>query len=140
MICLRCLTQSSGTKLPLRPLRNLRVQPKSNSIISRSFTHATARPNAAQPFTTPVAASPTARDAAPESLPSKKKEVVAVRSSVPAGTVLKGLNFHKDKSDPIAMEDSEYPDWLWKTLTEVRTAGGLKEVKAESAKSLSFPF
>jgi hypothetical protein len=29
---------------------------------------------------------------------------------------LKGLNFLKNKSDPIAMEDSEYPPWLWTIL------------------------
>jgi len=35
---------------------------------------------------------------------------------VPAGTVLKGLNFVKGKMDPIALEDAEYPDWLWGVL------------------------
>lgn len=34
-------------------------------------------------------------------------------SSCPAGTVLKGLNYLKDASDPVAMEDSEYPAWVW---------------------------
>jgi large subunit ribosomal protein L54 len=29
---------------------------------------------------------------------------------------LKGLNFYKNKQDPIAMEDHEYPDWLWRAL------------------------
>ena len=37
-------------------------------------------------------------------------------SSIPAGTVLKGLNFMKNKPDPVALEDSEYPDWLWTVL------------------------
>lgn len=35
---------------------------------------------------------------------------------MPAGTVLKGLNFYKDKQDPVAMADEEYPDWLWSIL------------------------
>jgi large subunit ribosomal protein L54 len=143
MICLRCLAQSPAAKLPLRPLRNLRVQRNSitscKTSSSRSFTHATARSNAAQPFVTPAAASPTARDAAADSISAvggkkKDKAQVTVQSSVPAGTILKGLNFHKDKQDPIAMEDSEYPDWLWNVLKEVRTAGGAKEQKAEAAK------
>jgi hypothetical protein len=39
-------------------------------------------------------------------------------SSVPAGTPLKGLNFIKGKNDPVAMEDSEYPEWLWRILED----------------------
>jgi large subunit ribosomal protein L54 len=30
--------------------------------------------------------------------------------------VLKGLNFYKDKQDPVAMADEEYPAWLWGVL------------------------
>ena len=41
-----------------------------------------------------------------------------MQSSVAAGTVLKGLNFMKNQQDPIAMEDSEYPSWLWQVLNE----------------------
>lgn len=37
-------------------------------------------------------------------------------SSIPAGTPLKGLNFLKGRTDPVAMEDSEYPAWLWEIL------------------------
>ncbi|GAA5875041.1 hypothetical protein JCM3774_003412 [Rhodotorula dairenensis] len=40
-------------------------------------------------------------------------------SSCPAGTVLKNLNFVKDASDPVALEDDQYPAWVW-TLTEAR--------------------
>jgi len=41
---------------------------------------------------------------------------------VPAGTPLQGLNFLKDRHDPVAMEDHEYPEWLWEIL-EKRSAG-----------------
>ncbi|CAO3649149.1 unnamed protein product [Cunninghamella echinulata] len=34
-------------------------------------------------------------------------------SSVAAGTPLKGINFLKEGKDPIALEDHEYPMWLW---------------------------
>ena len=34
--------------------------------------------------------------------------------------MLKGLNFWKNKLDPVAMEDGEYPDWLWGVLGERR--------------------
>jgi len=47
-----------------------------------------------------------------------------VVSSVPAGTPLKGLNYFKNKSDPIAMEDHEYPAWLWEVLTEKKAGAG----------------
>lgn len=39
-----------------------------------------------------------------------------VASSAPAGTVLKGCNVRKSGQDPVALEDSEYPQWLWDIL------------------------
>lgn len=39
-----------------------------------------------------------------------------VPSSVAAGTVLKGCNVRKNGQDPVALEDSEYPQWLWDIL------------------------
>ncbi|ORX52419.1 hypothetical protein DM01DRAFT_1288827 [Hesseltinella vesiculosa] len=39
-------------------------------------------------------------------------------SSTPAGTVLKGINFLKDGKDPVALEDDQYPMWLWDLLDE----------------------
>lgn len=47
-------------------------------------------------------------------------------SSVPAGTVLKGINIFKNGSDPIAKLDEEYPDWLW-DLLDVEKQDALKE-------------
>lgn len=32
------------------------------------------------------------------------------------GTVLAGLNIFKDKTDPVALRDDEYPEWLWSCL------------------------
>jgi large subunit ribosomal protein L54 len=40
----------------------------------------------------------------------------STKSSIPKGTILKGLNVYQGKSDPIAMDDSEYPSWLWTIL------------------------
>ncbi|KAJ1773161.1 hypothetical protein LPJ74_000900 [Coemansia sp. RSA 1843] len=40
-------------------------------------------------------------------------------SSVPHGTVLKGLNIYKEGKDPIALKDEEYPEWLWKIMDGV---------------------
>ncbi|KAJ1918767.1 hypothetical protein H4219_002386 [Mycoemilia scoparia] len=39
-------------------------------------------------------------------------------SSAPEGTVLKGLNILKDAKDPVAKDESEYPEWLWTLLDE----------------------
>lgn len=47
-----------------------------------------------------------------------------MQSSVPAGTVLKGLNFYKDKQDPVAMADEEYPAWLWRVLDKTSAEKG----------------
>nr|POF26207.1 54s ribosomal protein l37, mitochondrial [Quercus suber] len=54
----------------------------------------------------------------PLSVPRKPSKAAAKlpTSSVRAGTVLKGLNFLKNKPDPVALEDREYPDWLWTVL------------------------
>jgi large subunit ribosomal protein L54 len=67
-----------------------------------------------QPFTTPNNVSPITHG----EKPSKKKasDLPTVLSSCPAGTPLKGLNFIKGKTDPVAMEDHEYPEWLWAVL------------------------
>jgi len=47
---------------------------------------------------------------------AKKKVAPLVKSSIPAGQPLKGLNFLKDRQDPIAAPDDEYPAWLWTLL------------------------
>ncbi|KAI8352502.1 mitochondrial ribosomal protein L37-domain-containing protein [Blakeslea trispora] len=39
-------------------------------------------------------------------------------SAAPKGTVLKGLQYMKDKPEPVALDDSEYPEWLWDLLDE----------------------
>ncbi|KAI9676551.1 MAG: hypothetical protein M1817_000710 [Caeruleum heppii] len=73
---------------------------------------AVSAPGVAQPFSTPLT------PAAPASL-SRRKEKDEARSpvsSVPAGTVLRGLGYMKNKTDPVAMEESEYPGWLWGCL------------------------
>jgi len=43
--------------------------------------------------------------------------------------VLKGLNYFKNKPEPVALEDHEYPEWLWTLLDERKTspADGQKE-------------
>ncbi|EIE90839.1 hypothetical protein G6F46_012139 [Rhizopus delemar] len=50
-----------------------------------------------------------------------------IASSAPKGTTLKGIQFLKDGKDPVALDDSEYPDWLWDLLDE-------KKLKQKSTK------
>lgn len=37
-------------------------------------------------------------------------------SACPEGTVLTGLNYFKNQTDPVALPDDAYPTWLWKCL------------------------
>ncbi len=39
-----------------------------------------------------------------------------MQSSCPKGTVLKGINVFQGKKDPVALDDHEYPEWLFKLL------------------------
>ena len=72
--------------------------------------------SAAQPFSESLtpAASPDLKGVATEA--AKKKTTPLVKSSMPAGQPLKGLNFLKDRQDPVALADDEYPAWLWTIL------------------------
>ncbi|KAI5861871.1 putative NADH-ubiquinone oxidoreductase 12 kDa subunit, mitochondrial [Durotheca rogersii] len=43
-------------------------------------------------------------------------------SSCPEGTILTGLNYLKNQTDPVALADSAYPSWLWRCLDVVKRA------------------
>lgn len=117
MICTRCFsrrtpafaraftTTPSRLSTPITAETSTTATPRSPS----GAPAATSKPGVAQPFSTPL--TPAAAPA-----PSAKASAPKVQSSVPAGTVLKGLNFYKDKQDPVAMADEEYPAWLWRVL------------------------
>ncbi len=45
-------------------------------------------------------------------------ETSAIVSSCPPGTTLSGLNIFKDRADPVALPDEQYPKWLWTILEE----------------------
>ncbi|KAK8027316.1 hypothetical protein PG991_004372 [Apiospora marii] len=57
-------------------------------------------------FSTPLADSP----------PSPEEAAVGTLSACPAGTVLTGLNYFKNQTDPVALTDDKYPEWLWRCL------------------------
>ncbi|KAL8387697.1 hypothetical protein RB595_009731 [Gaeumannomyces hyphopodioides] len=106
MICRSCLRQA--WRLPQRPALPL----------SRPFTTTFRARDAAPaaPDAPPLAA------AAPEAGGGDAAD--APLSSCPKGTVLTGLNFYKNKADPVAMADKDYPDWLWTCLEVKQKAAG----------------
>ena len=74
-----------------------------------------ATPGVSQPFSTPEEVN--------VDVSSKKPTKPAVErppSSCPAGTKLNGLNYFKNKPDIVALEDSEYPEWLWSLLDDAK--------------------
>ncbi|KAI4851090.1 hypothetical protein E4T45_05225 [Aureobasidium sp. EXF-8846] len=130
MICNRCLRTAiqRPVALPFRraitttPIVRSTAAPRQGNPDSSSHTPSAATSTgAAQPFSTPLTASPSAAEL---QAPSQEKAAPTVKSSVAAGTPLKGLNFIKGKNDPVALEDGEYPSWLW---------GILKKKAGESA-------
>ncbi|KAL2854886.1 mitochondrial ribosomal protein L37-domain-containing protein [Aspergillus pseudoustus] len=72
-----------------------------------------ATPGVSQPLSTPegvhVNVDPTQASKA-------AKKVERAPSSCEAGKKLFGLNYFKNKPDVVAMEDEEYPEWLWSLL------------------------
>ncbi|WVW78414.1 hypothetical protein I302_100368 [Kwoniella bestiolae CBS 10118] len=69
--------------------------------------------------------------AASSSQPKPKAKSSKVASSVPAGTKLTGLSILKDKPDPVALEDEEYPPWLWTLLEDTSKAHKAAENQVE---------
>ncbi|EGO52724.1 hypothetical protein NEUTE1DRAFT_51840 [Neurospora tetrasperma FGSC 2508] len=73
------------------------------------------------PAATPAAAAPATSTAEAGLAPvpgaaTTGEQAKAAISSCPAGTKLNGLNYFKNKADPVALPDEEYPEWLWRCL------------------------
>ncbi|KAF2025236.1 hypothetical protein EK21DRAFT_76910 [Setomelanomma holmii] len=120
----RFFTYSSRrqTSTPSTPSRTVR-QPFSTS--SCSSANAATSTSAAQPFSEPLTPAPSPELKGQATEAAKKTATPLVKSSIPAGTPLKGLNFEKNKQDPVALPDDEYPEWLWTILQrQEKTADG----------------
>ncbi|KAI1213853.1 mitochondrial ribosomal protein L37-domain-containing protein [Annulohypoxylon truncatum] len=114
MICHRCLARASA--LSSRISNTLR---SSTAIRTISSTHAQRSP--------PAAPSPSPSPSAPASAPGSESptfstplsdtaaggEEKPALSSCPEGTILTGLNYFKNRTDPVALADDAYPSWLW---------------------------
>ena len=76
-----------------------------------------ATPGVSQPFSTPGEVH---IDASQKKTPKQQRPP----SSCIAGSRMTGLNYFKNKPDVLALDDSEYPEWLWSLLD-----GGKSEKK-----------
>ncbi len=132
MICRRCLLRLTARRDT--SISTSRAFAHSSKRAAQAVTANTTTATDPRPHDNPAATSTSAAQPfsagsipgiEPEALQSRgKKEKEKVKSSVPAGQVLKGLNFLKNAQDPVALEDEAYPEWLWSALE--RKADGEK--------------
>lgn len=143
MICQRCLQRfAARTALPASSTRpfSRSAPPRASAVTTSTTTTTVPRPHdrpaatstaaAAQPFSTPLSPSPREHEDAPQApalAAAEARKRQRTPSSVPAGTVLKGLNFMKNQQDPVAMEDEAYPEWLWEVLRGKQEGEGMAE-------------
>ncbi|MCJ1302549.1 hypothetical protein MMC08_005353 [Hypocenomyce scalaris] len=141
MICARCLHRLTFSLRPLPPVRPLYTTTRHLAPASISPNHSTqtsprgapsgthegppaaTSKSAAQPFSTPFTPH------VPPLPASASETPAAPKSSVKAGTVLRGLGYVKAKEGPVAKEDSEYPAWLWGLLVEAEKKAEGKDGK-----------
>ncbi|KAI0175707.1 mitochondrial ribosomal protein L37-domain-containing protein [Hypoxylon sp. FL1284] len=122
MICRRCLQRastlsSSQTRRLARPspssspssiaLAAPRSSPFSSTAIQRESSAAPGPPPPGTESQAPVFGTPLG------DVPTENKPAL---SSCPEGTVLNGLNYFKNRTDPVALADDAYPTWLWSCL------------------------
>ncbi|KAF1840577.1 uncharacterized protein K460DRAFT_381344 [Cucurbitaria berberidis CBS 394.84] len=158
MICRNCLRAASRTQISSPSLRQsqrfLTTSPAFRNATPISATTATqtaprqgdstsshtpptaTSTSAAQPLSEPLtpAASPDLKAQAAKA--AEKKATPLVKSSIPAGQPLKGLNFLKNAQDPVALPDDEYPQWLWTILDrqEQKADAGAGDLFSKSKK------
>jgi large subunit ribosomal protein L54 len=114
------LTGQQNTRLYSSDTPNVPAMPpppaprqRGSSSVSVPSAISSATPGVSQPLSTPTQA---VHVASSDALKSAKPAVEREPSSCVAGTKLNGLNFMKNKPGVFALEDSEYPDWLWGLL------------------------
>ncbi|KAI1083336.1 mitochondrial ribosomal protein L37-domain-containing protein [Whalleya microplaca] len=116
MICRRCLQRASALRPLVAIARSAATHPLSIRPISSTSPAPSSSP-APQPTstssegssTTPVFSTPLGDASTGEEKPAL--------SSCPEGTILAGLNYFKNRTDPVALADEAYPAWLWTCLS-----------------------
>ncbi|RPA77018.1 hypothetical protein BJ508DRAFT_364728 [Ascobolus immersus RN42] len=96
--------------------RCLFLRPVSASI--RCISSTSANSIGAVEATTAAAESAPPASASPAQSAQKAAASTIPKSSTPAGTVLKNINYFAKGQDPVAKEDHEYPAWLWQVLAD----------------------
>jgi large subunit ribosomal protein L54 len=123
MICHRCIHRFQALKSSPTPSVTTRHCRRNASALAplRASTYTLSQGSTASRSisTTPAPSTPST----PHLQSSSSPTPVPV-SSVRAGMPLKGLGYFKGKDPPVALEDHEYPDWLWGLLDK---KGGAKK-------------
>ncbi|KAK9770625.1 putative Mitochondrial ribosomal protein L37-domain-containing protein [Seiridium cardinale] len=130
MICRRCLTRASALARPLSQRTTPLLRSFISAPISRNAAAAPAPESPSPSVAPPTFSTPLGDTGAAEPKPSL--------STCPEGTVLSGLNYLKNKTDPVALADDAYPEWLWKCLdvtVKKSDEGENADAEAEFSKS-----
>lgn len=108
MFCARCLRSSVR-------------RPTTALLATRAYVVASPSPEKPLQPSTPVGEAQSFSSPLTPS-PKTTRKPNAVVSGTLVGTPLRHINYLKAKTDPIALEDWEYPDWLWTLLGPSKTA------------------
>ncbi|KAH8675674.1 mitochondrial ribosomal protein L37-domain-containing protein [Xylariales sp. PMI_506] len=136
MICRRCLSRASAL---VRPAIQSRVAPA--LLLHRPLSTTRSVRNAAAANSEQKQSAPADASSATLGTPlgdATASEQNPVLSSCPEGTVLAGLNYLKNKTDPVALADDAYPAWLWDCLSvtvKKSDEGNMVDAEAEFSKS-----
>ena len=126
MICRTCLRRAPGLTA-----RQIIAQPLTRTA-SRAFSTTLNTRNAAPtaPAAAPAATESTTPDLTPLTPPGADAAKSASLSSCEPGTVLSGLNYFKNQTDPVALADDAYPSWLWRCLEVQKKADDAADAEA----------
>ncbi|KAK4947865.1 hypothetical protein LTR10_013373 [Elasticomyces elasticus] len=102
--------------------------PPSISIEGAQTTTSSKTPGKSQPLSEPHTPSTSTATSLPH---ASKKPASKPKSSVAGGAELKGLGYTKAQPSIKALEDDEYPSWLWTLLDDKNAATG--EMKVDLA-------
>ncbi|KAK4101644.1 hypothetical protein N658DRAFT_523742 [Parathielavia hyrcaniae] len=136
MICRACLRQAglpSTRQITAQPLT--RKPAAAARYFSTTLTTRNAAPSpaaaalATASASAPVADEPATPDLTPLMPPPADAKAASLSSCTP-GTLLNGLNYFKNKTDPVALPDEAYPSWLWKCLEVQKKADAATDADA----------
>ncbi|KAK3330158.1 mitochondrial ribosomal protein L37-domain-containing protein [Apodospora peruviana] len=140
MICGTCLRRATGfgpsALHATRPIASSSSSSSARALFTTSIRARNATPAAAAEASTAPAIPANIAGASTAAAQGEAKEPL---SSCPAGTVLNGLNYFKGRTDPQALPDEAYPEWLWRCLevqkkTDVEDAADAGDAFSKSKK------